>query len=72
MKTITLNIPESINEFVLKVQLGAILFNKGILSSGQAAELAGLSKREFLESLGQHGVSIFGESADDIDAILNE
>lgn len=35
------------------------LFEKGILSSGQAAKIAGVSKRTFLENSGQYGVSIF-------------
>ena len=43
-----------------------------MLSSGPAAHLAGISKREFIESVGQFGVSIFGESVDDIEKIINE
>jgi predicted HTH domain antitoxin len=35
------------------------LFERGILSSGQAAELLGISKREFLENASSHGVSLF-------------
>ena len=71
MKTLTFKIPDSVDERDVKMQLAAHLFEKGILSSGQAADLAGISKREFLESAGRFGVSIFGESIDDLDQIIN-
>ena len=48
--------------------IAVALFEKGILSSGQAAELVGINRRAFLESLGTYGVSIFGETEEDIDA----
>jgi len=71
MKTLTLNIPDSVDEIDVKMQLAAHLFEKGILSSGQAAELVGISKREFLENVGKCGVSIFGETIEDLDLIIN-
>jgi len=40
MKTLTLNIPDSLHEMDVKMQMAAHLFEKGIQSSGQAAELA--------------------------------
>jgi predicted HTH domain antitoxin len=72
MKTLTLKIPDTVNEIDVKMQLAAQLFEKGIMSSGQAADLAGISKREFLENVGKYGVSIFGESIDDIEKLINE
>ncbi|GAA4457507.1 hypothetical protein GCM10023189_28320 [Nibrella saemangeumensis] len=66
MKTLTINIPDSVNEKDLLFQLAGMLFEKGILSSGQAAEMVGVSKVEFLETVGKYGVSIFGESEEDI------
>ena len=53
------------------MQLAAHLYDKGILSSGQAADLAGISKREFIETVGQYGVSVFGESIDDLEKMIN-
>jgi hypothetical protein len=41
------------------------------MSSGQAADLVGIPKREFIETVGQYGVSIFGESIDDLEKIIN-
>ncbi len=71
MKTITINIPDSVDELDVKMQLAAHLFEKGIMTSGQAADLVGITKREFIENLGKFGVSIFGESIDDIEKIIN-
>jgi predicted HTH domain antitoxin len=71
MKTLTVQIPDSVDERTVKMQLAAYLYDKGIMSSGQAADLVGISKREFIETVGQYGVSIFGETMDDIEKIIN-
>lgn len=71
MKILTLNLPDSVDEFEVVMQLAAHLFEKGILSSGQAADLAGVSKRAFIENVGKYGVSIFGEGVDDIEQLIN-
>lgn len=71
MKTLTLKIPDSVNEMDFKMHLAAQLYEKGIMSSGQAAELAELTKWEFIENLGKFGVSVFGESVEDIDKVIN-
>lgn len=67
MKNLTIQIPGSVDEADVKMEVAAHLFEKGILSSGQAAELAGISKRQFLETVGKYGVSILGESVEDIE-----
>lgn len=67
MKTLTIQLPDSINEHDLLMQVAGVLFEKGILSSGQAAEMVGISKVEFLESIGRYGISIFGEMPEDIE-----
>jgi predicted HTH domain antitoxin len=61
MKTIQLNIPDTVdlNDREAKMLLASRLYEKGKLSLGQAAELAGLSKRTFMEILGDYSVSIF-------------
>lgn len=71
MKTLTLRIPETLDEKDFKMQLAAYLFEKGIFSSGQAADLAEVSKRYFLENVGKYGVSVFGESIEDIQKIIH-
>ena len=71
MKTLTINLPDTVDEKDVKMHLAAQLFDKGILSSGQAAELVGISKKEFLENLGKYGISIFSETIEDIDDMIN-
>ena len=72
MKTLTINIPENVDfdDKEVKMIIAAKLYEKGKLSLGQAAELAGLTKREFMDELGKYGVSIFGETLEDIDQDL--
>lgn len=67
VKKLTIQIPDSVDESDVKMEVAAHLFEKGILSSGQAAKLVGISKREFLETVGKYGVSIFGETVEDIE-----
>ncbi len=72
MKTLTLNIPDSVDmsEKEISIMLAVQLYDKSKLSLGQAADLVALTKREFMDELGAHGVSIFGETLDDIDRDL--
>lgn len=72
MKTLTLQIPDTVDEKDIKMQVATSLFEKGVLSSGQAAQLVGISKKEFLETAGNYGVYIFGETSEDIEKIMNE
>jgi predicted HTH domain antitoxin len=58
MSQATIGIPSSISEDEAKLYLAMKLFEVGRLSCGQAAELAGYSKRTFIELLGRHGVAV--------------
>ncbi|MEO6668113.1 MAG: UPF0175 family protein [Ferruginibacter sp.] len=62
MKTMTLQIPDNLDEREAKTMLAAKLYEKGSLSLGQAAELAGYSKRTFMEILSIYDVSVFSYS----------
>ncbi|MCD9016045.1 UPF0175 family protein [Parachryseolinea silvisoli] len=68
MRTVQLNIPDSvvISDMDLTMIIASKLYEDGRLSSGQAAELTGLSKRGFIELLGKYGVSVFSDSLDDL------
>jgi len=68
MKTLSVNIPEEANEIEVKMTMASILFDKGLLSSGQAADFAGVSKKDFILNAGNYGVSVFGETVDDLKA----
>ena len=69
MQTLILTIPDSfeLNEKETKTFLAAKLYEKGSLSLGQAADLAGYSKRIFMELLGNYDVSIFNLSEEDLE-----
>ncbi len=74
MKTLTLNIPETVdlNEKEARTMLAANLYEIGKLSLGQAAELAGYTKRTFMELLGNFNVSIFNQDSTELENdILN-
>lgn len=66
MKKLTLTLPEEVNEKDFKMAVAAILFDKAIFSSGQAADFVGVSKKEFIENVGKFGVSVFGETPDEL------
>ena len=68
MKTVTVKIPDSldIDNVDVTMILAASLYEQGKLSLGQAAEVAGLTKRTFAELLGRYKVSIFNSPAEDI------
>jgi hypothetical protein len=72
MKSVTINIPDEANELEVRMAVAALLFDKGQLSSGQAAEFVGITKREFIESVGRFGVSVFGETTEDLKRPFNE
>ena len=61
MKTLTLNIPDTldVDNRDLAMLVSTRLYEQGKLSLGQAAEMAGLTKRTFSELLGHYNVSIF-------------
>lgn len=69
MKSIQLNIPDTIDlsDREVKMLLASKLYEKGKLSLGQAAEFVGLSKRAFMEILGDYDVSIFNYLVEDLD-----
>ena len=69
MKTIQIALPDEIflsfketpGEFTQRLRLAAAakLYELGKLSSGRAAQLAGLPRVSFLQSLANYGVAIF-------------
>lgn len=67
--TVTVKIPKrlSLSEFEIGMILASRLYETGKITSGQAAEMVGLSKRTFIELLGKYDVSVFGYTLDDED-----
>jgi predicted HTH domain antitoxin len=68
MKTIQLQVPDDLDlkEYDFSMIIASKLFEEGKLSSGQAAEMVGLSKGAFLEVIGKYGVSVFSSSLTDL------
>lgn len=50
-----MQIPDSLkmNDFEIKMMIASKLYENGKLSSGQAAEMVGISKMSFVELLGK-------------------
>lgn len=69
MKTITFQIPDTVelDQNEAAMLFASRLYEKGKLSLGQAAELAGVTKRAFMELLGKYGVSVFNYPPADIE-----
>ncbi len=68
MRMIQLKIPDCVDlkDYDFSMIIAAKLYEDAKLSAGQAAEIAGLSKRAFIEILGKYGVSVFSTSIDDL------
>lgn len=68
MRTIQLNIPDNIDlkDYDFSMILAAKLYEDAKLSAGQAAHIAGLSKRAFIEIVGKYGVSVVSTSVSDL------
>lgn len=68
MKTLTLNIPDTvdIDNRDLAMLVSTKLYEQGKLTLGQAAEVAGLTKRTFAELLGKYNVSLFNYPVSDL------
>lgn len=68
MRTVNFKIPDNVdlddNEIALLV--ASTLYEKGKLTLGQAADVAGLTKRAFAELLGKYEVSIFNFPPSDL------
>lgn len=69
MKTLSINIPDSadLDDNEVKMALASKLYERGKLSLGQAAFLAGYSKETFMELLADYGVDYINHSVDDLE-----
>lgn len=78
MTTITVDLPEQVQQALnrtpgemsrdVKLYAALMLFQLGKLSSGMAAQMAGISRVEFLYLCGEYGISVFQYSAKELEA----
>ncbi len=66
MSTASIQLPDSVSEAEARLLLAVKLFEVGRVSCGQAAELAGYSKRAFIELLGRQGIAVFNAPVDEL------
>ena len=64
--TLELELPESVSESEAHLLLALKLFETGRLSCGQAAEVAGYSKRAFTELLGRQRMPVFNHATGEV------
>lgn len=73
---ITIDLPDTVfsalrkapPEFIKEMRLAAAVkwYELGEISQGKAAEVAGLSRSEFIEALGRYQVSVFQYDVNDL------
>lgn len=70
MRIVRLHIPDEVDlkDYDFSMIIASKLYEDGKLSSGQAAEMAGLTKRTFIELLGRYDVSVFSKSLSDLES----
>jgi predicted HTH domain antitoxin len=76
MAVVTIDLPEqtiaklggSPEEFAREMRLAAAIFwySQGVISQGKGAEIAGLSRREFIEALGRAKVDAIQITAEEL------
>lgn len=68
METVELRVslPSDLSEEEAKLFLAIKLYEVGKISLGQAAKLAGFSKRTFMEMLGHYQVPVFNYSPEEL------
>lgn len=82
MKTITIEIPEDLPQDVgasdediaraARLALAILWYDRGLISQGKGAELAGLTRAEFIDELGRANVSALQTSVDELRAEMEQ
>jgi predicted HTH domain antitoxin len=76
MKTITIEIPDQVElpfscseeEFARELRLAAAIFwyDRGLISQGKGAEIAGMSRAAFIDALGRANVDALQTTAEEL------
>ncbi|KAB8318725.1 UPF0175 family protein [Tolypothrix campylonemoides VB511288] len=71
MNQLTIELPPNISIEEAQLLLAVKLFETGKLSLGQAAKLAGYSKRTFIELLGKMEIPVINYPAEELEQEIN-
>ena len=71
MNELKIELPANVSLDEAQLLLAVKLFETGKLSIGQAAKLAGYSKRTFIELLSKMGVSVINYPVEDLEREIN-
>ncbi len=63
---LTVELPLNVSDDEARLAMSIRLFEKGKISLGQAASVAGFSKRAFIDILGREGIPVVNYSADEL------
>lgn len=63
---LSVKLPAEVSSEEARLALSVRLFEKGRISLGKAAELAGLSKRDFIDALGREGIPVINYPASEL------
>ncbi|MDR3002080.1 MAG: UPF0175 family protein [Fibromonadaceae bacterium] len=68
MATLTINLPKTvdIDKRYVSMLVASKLYEQGRISLGQASDIAGLTKRSFIELLNDYDVSVFNFPVSDL------
>ncbi|MEE8584121.1 MAG: UPF0175 family protein [Acidobacteriota bacterium] len=64
--TLTVQLPANVPEEEARLLLAVKLFEEGKASLGRSAQLAGLSRRDFIDELARLKIPVFNYSPDDL------
>ncbi len=81
MTMIAVDLPEEVQQALnrtqgeigrdVKLYAALMLYQLGKLSSGMAAQMAGIARVEFLQLCGEYGISVFQYTPEELEAELN-
>ena len=67
MNTLTVELPFDVDPEEARLLLTMKLFEEGKVSLGKAAEMAGYTKRTYMELLGKRGIPIFNYPPEELE-----
>lgn len=70
MRSVMLKIPPEISDDEARLLMAMILFAQKKVSVGKAAEMAGYSKRTFMEILAHHQIPVVNYAIDEVEQDL--